>query len=232
MNIINFVLIGAGEFGGEIGSICKEIEREQANIPLDSVFRFLGYIDDDVNKHGKEIYGRKILGGMDWIQLQPSPIYFTVAIGDPVIRKKVAEKAEALGYLPSSIICPDFVKREEVSIGAGAIFLPGVVFTNGQTIGKYAHIHEGVMCGHKVKVGEYGTLAPSAVIFGGCEIGEGAYIGGNATMLQFKKVRNWSILGAGSVLLKNVPPYQVWVGNPAHKIKDFGFWENRVNYKL
>lgn len=227
MNEINFVLIGAGEFGGEIGSICKDIEKK-----LFPKFVFRGYIDDDPSKQGKSIYGRNVLGGMDWIKHQDEKIYFTVTIGDPVIRKKVAEKAEELGYLPYSIISPDFVKREEVEIGAGSIFLSGVVFTNGQKIGRYAHIHEGVMCGHKVRVGDFGTLAPGAVIFGGCEIGEGAYIGGNATMLQFKKVGGWSVVGAGSVVLKNIPNYQVWVGNPAHKIKDFGYWEQRRNYKL
>ena len=227
INSINFVLIGAGEFGGEIGSICKDIEKK-----LFPKFNFRGYIDDDPSKHGKSIYGRNVLGGMDWIKHQDEEIYFAVTIGDPIIRKKVAEKAEALGYIPYSIISPDFVKREEVKIGDGSIFLPGVVFTNGQKIGKHCHIHEGVMVGHKMTLGDYGTLAPGSVIFGGCEIGEGAYIGGNATLLQFKKVRNWSVVGAGSVVLKNIPPYQVWVGNPAHKIKDFGYWEQRRNYKL
>jgi len=29
-----------------------------------------------------------------------------------------------------------------------------------------------------------------------------------------------SVLGAGSVLLRDIPPYEVWAGNPASKIKD------------
>ncbi len=27
-----------------------------------------------------------------------------------------------------------------------------------------------------------------------------------------------SVLGAGSVLTKNIPPYEIWAGNPARKI--------------
>lgn len=29
-----------------------------------------------------------------------------------------------------------------------------------------------------------------------------------------------SVLGAGSVLTKNIPPYEIWAGNPARKIGD------------
>ena len=179
-----------------------------------------------------EIYGKKILGGLDWIKTHPEPIYFTVTIGDPVIRKIVAERAEELGYIPHSIIATDFRKREKVDIGVGSIFIPGVVFTNGQKIGKYCHVHEGVMVGHKITLGNYGTLAPGAVVFGGCEIGEGAYIGGNATILQFKKVGDWSIVGAGAVVTKNVPRLTTYVGNPARKIKDFGTMGNRKKYRI
>jgi len=241
MKNINFVLIGAGDFGGEVGSYVKDIENDHirtisflfdSGFRTNDCFKFLGYIDDNPETWGKEIYGKKILGNMDFIKTYPEPIYFTVTIGAPVIRKIVAERAEALGYIPLSIISPDFRKREDVEIGKGSIILPGVVFTNGQKLGKYCHIHECVAVGHKVTLGDYGTLAPSATIFGGCEIGEGTYIGGNSTLLQFVKVGKWSIIGAGAVVLKDVPDLHTYVGNPAHKIKDFGTIGNRKRYRV
>jgi dTDP-4-amino-4,6-dideoxygalactose transaminase/acetyltransferase-like isoleucine patch superfamily enzyme len=46
-------------------------------------------------------------------------------------------------------------------------------------------------------------------------IGEGASIGSNATILSNIKVGEKAIIGAGSVVTKDVPPYTVVAGNPA-----------------
>lgn len=49
-------------------------------------------------------------------------------------------------------------------------------------------------------------------------IEEGASIGANATILSGIRIGKYAMIGAGSVLTKNVPPYTVWYGNPAeHK---------------
>ncbi|MGD1048875.1 MAG: acyltransferase [Candidatus Krumholzibacteriaceae bacterium] len=50
-------------------------------------------------------------------------------------------------------------------------------------------------------------------------IGRGAYIGVNAIILPGVTVGEGSIVGAGSVVTKDVPPYSVAVGNPARVIR-------------
>ncbi len=49
----------------------------------------------------------------------------------------------------------------------------------------------------------------------GSIIKRGASIGANATILGKITVGEYAFVGAGSVLTKNVPPYQLWFGNPA-----------------
>lgn len=228
---INLVLIGAGEFGGEIGSIAKEIEIIYDSVPGVS-FKFLGYIDDNPEKWDKKVNHRPVLGGLNWIENVDFPVYFACTIGDPLIRKIVAENAIKIGYIPHSVVAPDFIAREDVKIGKGAIILWKCGFSIGQYIGEHAHIHIGVMVGHKATFGDYSTLSPSTTVMGGVSVGEGCYVGGNTTILQFKDLGDWSIIGAGAVVTKNVPKYQMWVGVPAKKIKDYENLENRQKYKL
>ncbi|MEO1291936.1 MAG: chloramphenicol acetyltransferase [Pseudomonadota bacterium] len=53
-----------------------------------------------------------------------------------------------------------------------------------------------VVTGHDIWLGN------GALVMAGCRIGDGV------------------VLGAGSVLTKDVPPYEIWAGNPARKIRD------------
>lgn len=50
-------------------------------------------------------------------------------------------------------------------------------------------------------------------------IGDNVWIGMNACILPGVEIGKNSIVGAGSVVTKNIPANQVWVGNPARFIK-------------
>lgn len=55
-------------------------------------------------------------------------------------------------------------------------------------------------------------------------IGQDVFIGEGAMILAVQKIGDGAVIGARSVLTKNVGPYEVWAGNPAKKIgerKDF-----------
>ena len=51
-------------------------------------------------------------------------------------------------------------------------------------------------------------------------IGDNVTIGSNATVLGSVTVGDGSMIGAGSVVTKNVPPGEIWAGNPAVFIRD------------
>ncbi|MBL7185426.1 MAG: acyltransferase [Phycisphaerae bacterium] len=50
-----------------------------------------------------------------------------------------------------------------------------------------------------------------------------AWIGSNCVILPGVKIGNNSVIGAGSVVVSNIPPYSVAVGNPAKVIKKYDF---------
>lgn len=51
------------------------------------------------------------------------------------------------------------------------------------------------------------------------EIGDNVWIGMNAAILPGVSIGNNSIIGSGSVVTKNIPENEIWVGNPARFIK-------------
>lgn len=48
---------------------------------------------------------------------------------------------------------------------------------------------------------------------------KGAVIGSNATILPGITIGESAIIGAGSVVTRDVPSHEIWVGNPARKLR-------------
>jgi acetyltransferase-like isoleucine patch superfamily enzyme len=51
-------------------------------------------------------------------------------------------------------------------------------------------------------------------------IEDGAWIGAGAIVLPGLRIGKGAIVGAGSVVTRNVPALEIWAGNPAKKIRD------------
>jgi len=50
-------------------------------------------------------------------------------------------------------------------------------------------------------------------------IGEDVFIGANSIILCIDSIGRGAVIGAGSVVTKNIGPYEIWAGNPAKLIK-------------
>ena len=48
---------------------------------------------------------------------------------------------------------------------------------------------------------------------------EHCFIGGNVTICKPVTIGRYTVVGAGSVVTKDIPDYEVWAGNPARFIK-------------
>lgn len=51
-------------------------------------------------------------------------------------------------------------------------------------------------------------------------IDDGVWLGASCIVLKGVTIGKNSVVGAGSVVTKDIPPNQIWAGNPAHYIKD------------
>ena len=62
-------------------------------------------------------------------------------------------------------------------------------------------------------------VAHGVNIDGAVNIEDGVFVGTGVTITRKVKIGKWSVIGAGSLIFKDVPPYSVVVGNPQRIIK-------------
>ena len=128
----------------------------------------------------------------------------------------------------SCVVCTwhgDVILNEGARIGIGSIVIGPVTMgensTSGQNcfIGGQSHIFKDVSKDF-LRQGE----ETKQVI-----IGKNVWIGSNAVVLLGVKVGDNSVIGAGSTVVEDIPPYSVAVGNPARIVKRYNFetknWE-------
>jgi acetyltransferase-like isoleucine patch superfamily enzyme len=119
----------------------------------------------------------------------------------------------------------DVILKEGASIGIGSVVIGPVTIgdnsTSGQNcfIGGQSHIFQNVSKDFL----RQGEKTKHVVI------GKNVWIGSNAVILLGVKIGDTSVIGAGSTVVEDIPPYSVAVGNPARVIKRYNFetekWE-------
>lgn len=118
-----------------------------------------------------------------------------------------------------------------------------LIIEDGCTIGHFNHIyatksiilHKNVLTADKVYISDnlHGykdintpILRQPIVQNGEVEIGEGSWLGENVCVLG-AKIGKHCVIGANSVVTKDVPDYSVAVGSPARVIKKYDFSNNK-----
>lgn len=208
----DIVIIGAGGFGREVAWLIEEINEKEPQ------WNIIGFIDDDRNKKGEILNGYKILGDLTTLENRTN-LYFTCAIGNSKIKAILAEKSESLGLKPATLIHPNVGMGNYNDIGIGNIICAGNIITVNIKTGKYVTINLSCTIGHDVVIKDYVTVYPSVSISGNCNIGDKVEIGTRSAIIQGLSIGRGAILGAGAVVVKNIPEYCTAVGAPAKPIK-------------
>ncbi len=126
---------------------------------------------------------------------------------------------------------------ENCNIGQNVVVSPEVVLGNNVKVQNNVSIYTGVTCEDDVFLGPSCvftnvTNPRSAVVRRGrydkTNVGKGASIGANATIVCGHDIGQYAFIGAGAVVTKNVPDYALVVGNPA---KQTG-WMSEYGHKL
>lgn len=145
---------------------------------------------------------------------------FTLGIGKPKLRKNLHHKFVKFGGLNTTVISKKSdIGSYDVEIGEGCNILSGAVISNSVTLGKANIIYYNSIITHDVITGDFVEISPGVKLLGRSMIGDLATIGTNAIVLPNVKIGKNSIIGAGSVVTKDLPDNCIAVGIPAKIIK-------------
>jgi sugar O-acyltransferase (sialic acid O-acetyltransferase NeuD family) len=212
--VLDIVVIGASGHGREVAEILEAGWRQ--GLPG----RPVGFVDDDIKKHGQRLDGLPVLGGFEWLENQAHPSFNVIcAVGEPRTLESLAKRARSLGLSFANVVSPLARISPRASIGKGTMIFPNAVVNTGAVIGDHVILNVGATISHDSQVGSFSNINPGAHIAGNVSVGKGCYIGMGANLIQNVSIGAWSIIGAGAVVISDIPRLATAVGCPARVIK-------------
>lgn len=136
-----------------------------------------------------------------------------------------------------SHIMPRCVIGDNCNIGQNVVVSSGVTLGKNVKVQNNVSLYEGVICEDDVFLGPSmvftNVINPRSAIIRKHEykntlVKKGASIGANATIVCGNNIGEYSFIGAGAVVTKEVPPYALVIGNPARQTG----WVSEYGIKL
>ncbi len=165
---------------------------------------------------------------IDGIAVEPLDAYgsrlagvdYVVAIGDSRARERVAGRLDAAGATAAILIDPSVQRSDRVEFGPGSVVCAASVLTCDIAIGRHVHINAGCLIHHDARIGDFATLSPGVRIAGHVEIGEHAFIGIGATIINGRpgsplRIGPGAVVAAGACVCRDVRSGVMVAGVPA-----------------
>ncbi len=207
------VIIGAGTYGEVYLAYLQE-----AGIEI------VGFLDDDSKYINQKVCGIPVLGGFDFLaclkdEYGVKAVY--CPLGNNKLRVELLNRALSLGYEVPNFIHSTVVLSPNVKIGDKGIYiLPKTV------IMPWCNIHDFVMMSVNSVVSHHTILEEGVFLSFGVNFGASiithkyAYIGISATIMTgVHELGENCLIGAGAVVIKDVPTNAVMAGIPAKVLK-------------
>jgi len=181
-----------------------------------------GYLNDR-EEVGSEIEGFKVLGKLrdiqKFIEDGYSFIYTIYRIDGQEKRLEIFEGLNVPEDQLAIFVHPSVYLASNVKLSSGCVLMPNVSISPGASFGKCCLVMVNASFGHNSGCGDFCHFAAQSCIGAYCKIGKGVHIGLNATVRENLNLKNYSALGMGSVLLKDIGEKEIWGGVPASLIR-------------
>ncbi len=207
------IIIGAGGFGREVQWLIERINIEK------NEWELLGFVDDNIEP-GTLVNGIPVLGGVDYLLAYQERICVVCAVGNARIRRQIIQKLKKNTQLSyPNLIDPSVLMSGFIQMGEGNILCAGSILTVNLKIGDFVIVNLDTTIGHDVVIENFVTIYPSVNVSGCVHIGAVSEIGTGTQIIQGKTIGTRTIVGAGSVVIREIPDDCTAVGSPAKPIK-------------
>ena len=137
---------------------------------------------------------------------------FIVSIGNNKVRKEIVSRLKSSFF---KAIHPNAVISQSASINDGTVVMAGVVVNAEAHIGSHCIINTGAIIDHECCLQDYVHISPNTTLCGNvCVSGAGS------TVIQGVKIGRWSQIGAGSVVVNDIPDGVLAYGVPCRVVRN------------
>lgn len=202
-------IVGGSTFGLTVAEVAKRT----------GLFTIEGFFDDNLQCLSSSAEAR-FLGNLNSITLDAlGTRKLVIAVGTNLNRRLIYRFLQSRGLISSlvSVVDPASSILGNVEIGAGSIIFPGAVIGPNTMLGDCSIINGNSFIGAQCRIGHFSNICPGACIGASSRIDDGVYVGMRACILQGLKVAPWTTIGAGAVVLDDLPDTGIFIGIPARK---------------
>jgi acetyltransferase EpsM len=183
--------------------------------------KVIGVIDDDPTKVNTTILDYPVLGSYRHMVSTKFHLKarWIIAIGDNASRKRIATEVLDKQIKYGVVVHPKAIVSKYSEIQNGVVIIAGAVVNCSTYIGEHTIINTGATVGHDVQIEPYCHIAPGVHLGGGAIVDEGTFVGIGASVLPNRRIGRWSVIGAGSVVVDDIPDEVIAVGVPARIVR-------------
>jgi len=173
--------------------------------------RAVKLFDDDPQSWGKDVMGVPVVGSVaEILKFDSSPT--VIAVGNNRDRSIIATQF-ACNW--TSIVHPRAVVDDSAKIGPGSVVMAGCVIQANASIGCHCIVNTSATIDHDTTVGDFCHLCPGVNLAGNVRVDEGVLLGVASSAIPGVRIGDWSTIGAGSTVIRDIPEHSVAVGVPA-----------------
>ena len=205
----DIAIIGAGGLAREVAFLIDDINRHNPQ------WNVLGFVEQDADRVGQEVGKYSVFCTED--DLARRAMAAVIGIGNPATIASVMQRLSSLPNLEfPNLIHPNVVgDMQRISLGQGNIICAGNVLTTDIALGSFNLLNISCTVGHDTVIGDGCVINPGVNISGGVTVENGVLIGTGATILQYRRIGENAVVGAGAMVARDVKPGVTVMGVPA-----------------
>lgn len=210
-------IVGYSGFAKEVYALCKELEQNKE-------LQVMGFVDK-AEEHKKYTY---LLGYYDNLPIYNDILFdfknteVVIAVGNPKLRKRIYAdlfvKSNGNIKFPNIISPRTDIMNVTIEENYGIVICSGCILTCDIKLGKFVQLNLGTTIGHNSVLGDFTTTAPLVSINGNVNVGENVYFGTHSCTIEKLNIVSNVIIGAGSVVIRDINEPGTYVGSPCRKV--------------